>query len=172
MSELADAELQRNGQDTLLATKLYAPRARKGLVARPRLVQRLAEALEGPLTLVSAPAGCGKTKQVVISVKAGNLIASYVRDLHGVVDREHAEIGVLISMQEPTHHMTVEAMSAGVYYSPTWNENYPRLQLLTVAELLAGKKIAMPPRGQVDTTFKKAPKAKGEETKTLSMPLR
>jgi LuxR family transcriptional regulator, maltose regulon positive regulatory protein len=47
--------------DALLATKLYVPRTRRGLVARPRLVDRLTHGLEGELTVVCAPAGFGKT---------------------------------------------------------------------------------------------------------------
>ena len=45
----------------LLATKLHVPRRRRGLVARPRLSTRLDEARQVTLTLVSAPAGFGKT---------------------------------------------------------------------------------------------------------------
>ena len=45
----------------LLATKLYVPRSRRGLVPRPRLIERLDRATESKLTLVSAPAGFGKT---------------------------------------------------------------------------------------------------------------
>ncbi len=45
----------------LLATKLYIPRARSNLVPRPRLIERLAGGLTRPLTLISAPAGFGKT---------------------------------------------------------------------------------------------------------------
>jgi LuxR family transcriptional regulator, maltose regulon positive regulatory protein len=45
----------------LLATKLHVPRTRTGFVVRPRLVERLAQAHEGELTLVCAPAGFGKT---------------------------------------------------------------------------------------------------------------
>ncbi len=46
---------------TLLESKLHVPRRRSDLVARPRLSQRLRRAAESPLTLVSAPAGFGKT---------------------------------------------------------------------------------------------------------------
>jgi LuxR family maltose regulon positive regulatory protein len=46
---------------TLLTTKLYFPTVRLSLVSRPRLVERLQNGLQGPLTLVSAPAGYGKT---------------------------------------------------------------------------------------------------------------
>jgi LuxR family maltose regulon positive regulatory protein len=45
----------------LLATKLYAPRSRPGLVSRPLLVARLDQGAERPLTIISAPAGFGKT---------------------------------------------------------------------------------------------------------------
>ncbi len=48
-------------QSPLLATKFYLPPARSDLVARPRLVERLASGLQRKLTLVSAPAGFGKT---------------------------------------------------------------------------------------------------------------
>lgn len=46
---------------TLLATKLHAPRRRRGLVERPRLTDRLVDAALPSLTVVSAPAGFGKT---------------------------------------------------------------------------------------------------------------
>jgi LuxR family transcriptional regulator, maltose regulon positive regulatory protein len=45
----------------ILTTKLYRPRARPDLVARPQLLQRLTEAARRPLTILSAPAGFGKT---------------------------------------------------------------------------------------------------------------
>jgi len=54
--------------------------------------------------------------------------------------------------------MRSEAASTGFYQS-NWGE-HPRLQILTIAELLAGKKIDMPPLAQVNVTFKKAPAKK------------
>lgn len=45
----------------LLDTKLYAPRRRPGLVARPQLTDQLSRGAESKLTLISAPAGFGKT---------------------------------------------------------------------------------------------------------------
>ncbi len=110
----------------------------------------------------------GKFESVILSVKAGHVTASQVRDLKGVLDREKAAIGVLISMAEPTAPMKVEAATAGFFESKTWARNHPKIQLLTVADLLAGKKIDMPPVKQVDATFKKAPKPvapQGEQQK-------
>ena len=60
---------------------------------------------------------------------------------------------------------------AGFYHSPGWGKNYPRLQILTVADLLAGKGIDMPPLGQVSSTFRRAPKAKASTTQTMTLPL-
>jgi DNA modification methylase len=96
------------------------------------------------------------THQIIFSVKAGNLNPGYVRDLHGVIDREKAEIGVLLTFNEPTKPMKTEALNAGIYRS-AWG-NHPKLQILTVGELLAGKKIDMPPiHQQGNVTLKKAP---------------
>lgn len=100
-----------------------------------------------------------KTKQVIFSVKAGQRASvAHVRDLRGVLDRERAEIGVLISMAEPTQPMRTEAASAGFYESP-WGK-HPRLQILTVAELLGGKKVDYPAAQGTNVTFERAPRAK------------
>lgn len=48
-------------QNLLLTTKLFFPPSRSELVRRPRLIERLQQGLKGPLTLISAPAGFGKT---------------------------------------------------------------------------------------------------------------
>jgi len=101
----------------------------------------------------------GKTKQIIISVKAGkNIGAKEVRDLRGVIERERVEIGVLISMNEPTRPMRKEAADAGFYTSTAFGK-FPRLQLLTTEELLAGHGIKYPTR-QGNITFKRASKTK------------
>ena len=99
-----------------------------------------------------------QTKQIVLSVKSGKGQVAYVRDLRGVVQRENAAIGVLLSMHKPTAAMRSEAASGGFYHSP-WGTKHPRMQILTVQELLEGKRIDMPPSRDL-RTFKKAPKAK------------
>lgn len=103
----------------------------------------------------------GKRKQVILSVKAGKLHAHHVRDLRGVIDREKAEIGVLISMDEPTQQMRTEAASAGFYKSPQ-NQNYARIQLLTVEQILGGKGIDYSGTRQTNVTIKRAGKAKAK----------
>ncbi len=111
----------------------------------------------------------GEFENVILSVKAGNLTANHVRDLRGVLDREKAAIGVLISMEEPTKPMQTEAATAGLYESKTWGKKYPKIQLLTIAELLSGKKIDMPPIRQVSQTFKKAERHRPKEGEQLEI---
>jgi DNA modification methylase len=103
----------------------------------------------------------GKTRQALISVKSGKVTVADVRDLRGVIEREEAEIGLLISLREPTQPMRAEAAAAGLYRSGsegvgTWGE-HPRMQLLTVAELLDGRRIDMPPPSG-NLTFRRAPR--------------
>ena len=100
----------------------------------------------------------GKTKQVILSVKGGHVNVPQVRDLIGVVERENAQMGVFITLEEPTKPMRAEAAQAGFYHSEVWNRDYPRIQILTIAELLEGKGIDMPPMRQVSQTFKRAKK--------------
>ncbi|MFA5261561.1 MAG: DNA methyltransferase [Candidatus Omnitrophota bacterium] len=99
----------------------------------------------------------GKFETVIISVKAGKTGSAHIRDLKGVLDRDKAAIGVLISMKATTRDMRTEAVTAGFYKSLSYGQ-FPRVQLLTIADLLSGKKIEMPPIRQVNASFKKAPK--------------
>ena len=65
----------------LLETKLYRPKWRPGLVSRPRLIERLDQGAERKLTLVSAPAGFGKTTLLaewLAASKAGGRPAAWV----------------------------------------------------------------------------------------------
>jgi LuxR family maltose regulon positive regulatory protein len=62
----------------LLATKLYIPHTRSNLVPRPRLIEKLNGGRYGKLTLVSAPAGFGKTTLVSHWVRESGLSAAWL----------------------------------------------------------------------------------------------
>lgn len=102
----------------------------------------------------------GRTKQIIFSVKAGHTGVSHVRDLRGVLDREKAEIGVLITMQDTTQPMRTEAASAG-FYNSAWGK-HPRIQLLPIEDLLNGKTIDYPRATGANVTFEKAPKSENK----------
>lgn len=112
-----------------------------GLVgARPTEQKKGADkGIDGRLYFHDDPAS-GKTKEIIFSVKSGHVTAKDLRDLRGVLDREKAQVGVLISLEEPTKPMRTEAASSGFYDSP-WGKKYPHIQIFTVRELLDGKSI-------------------------------
>ena len=95
-----------------------------------------------------------EAKKVIVQVKSGHVGVRDVRDLKGTMEREGAAIAALITLREPTEPMKRESLAAG-FYEPEWSSaRYQRLQILTVEELLAGKKFEYP-RRRVET-FNKA----------------
>uniref|UniRef100_A0A7C2ZYA7 Site-specific DNA-methyltransferase n=1 Tax=Thermorudis sp. TaxID=1969470 RepID=A0A7C2ZYA7_9BACT len=98
----------------------------------------------------------GQAKRIVVQVKSGAVNVGQVRDLRGVIDREQAAIGVLITLEPPTEPMKREAVAAGFYEPPRFpGRRYPRLQILTVQELLSGARVQYPQLAPV-ATFKRA----------------
>ncbi|KKK82449.1 hypothetical protein LCGC14_2803290, partial [marine sediment metagenome] len=103
-----------------------------------------------------------ETKEVIIQVKSGHVGSSLIRDLKGVVEREGSQIGTFITLEESTKPMRTEAVSSGYYKSPL-GHNYPKIQILTIQELLEGKRIDYPVRARgTDATFRKAERHKEE----------
>jgi adenine specific DNA methylase Mod len=112
----------------------------------------------------------GKSKQIILSVKGGHVEHSHVRDLRGVLDREQAEIGVLITLEPATKPMLIEAASAGFYKPATYEgRSFARIQILTIAEMLAGKGIDY--QRLRDATYKQAPKAKAKKAENMTLDL-
>lgn len=94
-----------------------------------------------------------KVKRVLVQVKSGKVQSGDLRDLKGTVQREKAEMGVFLTLERPTRDMLTEAVSEGFYESPGWGRKYPKIQILTVEELLHGATVQMPPTAR---TFKQA----------------
>jgi len=102
-------------------------------------------------------------KKIIIQVKSGHVNRGMIDSLKGVIEREKAQIGVFITLKKPTKPMIKEAVSSGFYESETYNKNYPKIQILTIKDLLNGKKIEYP---GVDQTLKEAKRfieKKGEQ---------
>lgn len=109
----------------------------------------------------------------IIQVKSGKTGPRDLRDLMGTMQREKAEVGVLICMDMPTKAMRDEMTAAGKYVHPTIGREYDRLQVVTVAELFPNLKEGRPARrldlpwARTDTV-KKA-QAKGDSDKQGSL---
>ncbi len=72
----------------------------------------------------------GRTRQVIFSVKAGQVHSSHIIELRGVLDRERAEMGALLTMEEPTRNMLREASAADLYESKDLGKSFPKIQIL------------------------------------------
>jgi site-specific DNA-methyltransferase (adenine-specific) len=101
-----------------------------------------------------------RTEKALVSVKGGgNVSVNMIRDLHSAMEREKAPIGVFITAALPTRPMEAEAAAVGRFESEATGRTYPRLQIITLAELFQGKKPDIP---FVDQASVK--RAKREET--------
>ena len=102
----------------------------------------------------------GKPKRVIVQVKSGHVQRSQIAALNSDRQREGAEMGVFITLEQPTAPMLREAASAG-FYEPRHfpGRRFPRVQIRTVEELLAGNAPEIPRLGLAgDPTFRRAPR--------------
>jgi site-specific DNA-methyltransferase (adenine-specific) len=121
--------------------------------------------IDGVISFIDDPTS--KPKRAIVQVKSGHVHVKDIRELKDVSSKE--AMGIFITLEPPTKDMSVEAVSAGYYHSPIWNKDYPRIQILTIEELLHGKAVEMPQQTQTNVTFAKAPKISKTEGKQLPM---
>ena len=87
-----------------------------------------------------------RTGRILISVKGGqNVQPAWVRDLLGTVETEGAEMGILIMAAQPTRGLTEASNRSGLYKWPPNGQNFPKIQIITVHDLLRGQKPQTPP---------------------------
>ena len=111
-----------------------------------------------------------KAKRIIVQVKSGKVSRPQIATLKGDMEREKAEIGLFITLQPPTGPMKSDAVAAG-FYTPEHfpDSHYPRVQILTIEELLAGKRTEYP-RLAPEATFQKAPRRRrsaGQQSKLV-----
>jgi site-specific DNA-methyltransferase (adenine-specific) len=119
--------------------------------------------IDGVIQFIDDPSG--KPKRAVVQVKSGHVAVNAVRELKAVAAKD--ALGIFITLEPPTGPMQTEAISAGFYHSPGWNKDYPKIQILTIEELLHDKAVDMPPQTQTSVTFAKAPKITQKEGEQL-----
>jgi len=126
------------------ALSLVAARTERG--TEESYKKKADKGIDGFLSFVELEKSRRVTHQVLVQVKSGKVGSALLRELRGTVEREKAAIGVFITLDKPTKDMLEEAVKAGTYHSTTWNKSYPRLQILTIEQLLDGCLIDMPPQ--------------------------
>lgn len=94
--------------------------------------------------------------KAIVQVKGGSAQRSQIATLKGDVEREKAEAGIFITLEEPTRPMIKEAVDGGSFTTHiTGKFEFPKIQILTVAELLKGK-LPNLPQGLVKNYNKEA----------------
>lgn len=80
-----------------------------------------------------------KPFKINISVKSGKIPANHIRELGGMLGKDSVELCLLITLEEPSKKMKKDAVSYGFYTYPNGKE-FPCIQILTIQELLDGKR--------------------------------
>ncbi len=101
--------------------------------------------VDGTLFFLDGPQA-SETHSVVIQVKSGKVSPTHIRDLKGVIEREKAAVGLFVTLSTPTKDMRGEAAAAGFYHSSLMGRDYPKVQILTIDELLSGSTFDLPTR--------------------------
>ena len=109
----------------------------------------------------------GDAKKIIFSMKGGEHITrTMIADLKNSVEREQAQIGLFVTLTPPTEPMQREAVSAG-YYDSQFGA-FPKIQILTVEDLLSGREgPRYPDMARGGLNFKKAKREKGKDQPKL-----
>lgn len=105
--------------------------------------------IDGQMYFMNGPRGWGR---VLTSVKGGQHVGSKdVREFKAVIDRERAEMGLFICLNEPTRDMNTEAAAFG--FVQTAHGHLPKLQIVSIAEWFRGKRPHLPSLGHISREF-------------------
>ena len=100
--------------------------------------------------------GRGRTGKVIVQVKSGRVSVRDIRELKAVAGERG--LGIFLTLQQPTEPMLREAVTAGFHHSPLWQRDFPRIQIITVEQLLAGGSPDLPVTSARVGGFAKAPR--------------
>ncbi len=131
------------------------PRERDGRRGADRGIDGVVHFIDGPRRT---------TKKAIVQVKSGKVSSPLIRDLKGTVEREKADLGLFITLEEPTRDMRTEAASAGFYHSEIWQREYPRMQIRTIAELLEGREFDIPQHPSMYQPAQRVHRPEGRQT--------
>ena len=113
----------------------------------------------------------GKAKTVLVQVKSGHVQRNIIATLKGDMEREKAEMGLLVTLEPPTGPMEQEAAAAGLYVPEHFpDRQYPRVQIATIEDLLNGNGPDVPRLGLADApTFRRAPRRRRSAGRSQQM---
>ncbi len=82
--------------------------------------------------------------KLLVQVKGGGAHRNDIATLKGDIERERADGGLFITLEKPTQPMREEAVSAGSYAVSFGRGEFPKIQIITIEELLNNKKPEVP----------------------------
>lgn len=101
-------------------------------------------------------------KPLIFSVKSNkSLSPTVIRDLYGTVEREKAAAGVFLTLY-PMPNLVKEAAKYGTYENSFLKLKFPKIQVVSVEEILAGARLTLPATQAIEVT-KKAKKVEKDE---------
>lgn len=104
------------------------------------------QGIDGVITFIDQLTGAQTTyKKLLVQVKGGHVGANHIRDFWGTIEREKAVGGIFITLENPTRPMKKDTVEAGEYVYTLSGQKYPKIQILTVEDLLNGKFPKHPP---------------------------
>lgn len=121
--------------------------------------------IDGVISFIDGPK---RTQhKAVVQVKSGHVSAPQIVQLKGVVERENAAIGLFITLDNPTSVMQREAVGAGYFHSDIWQKDYPKVQIRTIEQLLAGNDFDLPP--QAGSMYQPAQRVRRKEGRQATL---
>jgi len=103
--------------------------------------------IDANIYFANGPYGLGR---IIISVKGGSHVnPAMVRDLAGTVEREGAQMGILVTLNEPTRGMAADAANYG-FVSKTPHGRMPRIQIVSAEDIVDGRMPSLPPLPKPD----------------------
>ncbi len=103
--------------------------------------------------------------KILVQVKGGSVHRDQIATLKGDIERERADGGLFVTLEKPTKPMTEEAVSFGTYEVKFSNKKYPKVQILTIDDLLSGRGADTPP----SMPYNKEAVSAGVEDKTKKL---
>lgn len=124
--------------------------------------------IDGNIYFANGPYGHGR---IIVSVKGGDQLSPVmVRELAGVVQRENAEMGILVTLVDPTKAMLADASGQG-FVSKSAHGRFPRVQIVTVGDLLDGRFPKLPPIPRPTAALARRKSAKERDQLEFLLPI-
>lgn len=100
--------------------------------------------IDGIITFPDTSAAGMEYRKLLVQVKGGHVKSGDIRDFRGTIAREKAAGGIFITLQKPSGPMRQDAVEAGTFTYQLTGQDYAAIQILTVEELLTGRRPEHP----------------------------